>query len=404
MSITLDTENSGGYTIERLDIRPRRTLPMRRPVCFLGLLLLLCRPIWGQTATPDDPVPDTLKAQTDLSAQADQLAQLVTTETQKLSDDSDAASQAMARDWLIAQATGINATDAYRTAYAAAVNKQFATILADPKVSVRTRVNVAIVTAKICETSTNTELLPTTLTLLGDSSDAIILWAERAAGSQLVTMLNNPNAAAADRQSLLKAMEEAAVKHCSTPMLGGFIIEQVYSDINPFLKGVNPQGAALDDLINANLALQKGRLELYTSAVPESPYVDTFASQFVLDPATWATMNPQEQLQAVQQAGDLICKAATLAIGGTNVSAQQLSDLTKSIGREGDYLDALASKSLNNSNLATAAKAVEILGVASPPASIRTACQQIEDALQAAFPGFQPSPDFAHPAAGSAGQ
>jgi len=374
---------------------------MNRAAWFLVLLLVICRPLWAQVAAPDAAVPDTLKNAADLTGQSDQVAQLVTAETQKLVNDSDAASQGMARDWLIDQSAG---SDAYRDAYDAAVNNEFTTALKDSKTSVRTRVNIAIVTDGICKTSKNLDLLPTTMTLLGDSSDAIVLWAERAAGSELVTMLNTPNAAAADRKALLKAMEDAAVRHCSTLLLGGFIVEEVYKAINPsFMLGANPQGEALGDLVNTNLALQKGRLDLYAMGMPESPYVDTYASDFLLDPATWATMNPQQQLQAVQQAGDLICKAALLVLQG-NVTAAQMSELTRTAGREGDYVDALATKVLNNSNLVAAAKDVEGLGVASQPTAIRQACHKMEDALQAAFPGFQPAPDFAHPAAGAAGQ
>jgi hypothetical protein len=372
---------------------------MNRAVCFAVLLLLICRPSWAQTPTPDPDIPSDFKASTDLTAQAPQIVQLVSAETQKLSDDSDAVSQGMSRDWLIAQAPG---SDAYRDAYASAVNAAFMQILAAPKVSVRTRVNVAIVTAKVCEGINNTELLPTTLKLLGDSSDAIILWAERAAGSELVAILNNPNAAATDRQSLLKAMENAAVQHCSTPLLGGFIVDQVYSSINPFLLGVTPQGGALDDLVTTNLALQKGRLDFYTGNGPESPYLDTYPSQFVLDPGTWGSMSPAEQLQAVQQAGDLICKASSLVMQG-NLPSGQMSDLVKTAAREGDYLEAIGTK-LNNTTLISAAKSVEAMGVATTPALIRQACQGMEDALLAAFPGFQPTSDYAHPAAGAAGQ
>ncbi len=285
------------------------------------------------------------------------------------------------------------------------MNKALAAILAGPKVSVRTRVNVAIVAAKLTETSHNWDLLPMTLTLLSDPSDAIILWAERAAGHQLTSMLNNPNTLAQDRQTLLKAMEDAAIKHCSTPMLGGFIVQQVYTDINPFLGSVNPQGAALNDLVNTNLALQKGRISLYSSGVmPESPYLDTFASQFLLDPGTWGSMNPQQQLEAVQLAGDLICKASLLDMSGTpGVGTEQQSDLMKAAAREGDYLYALATK-LNNTSLAGAATTVRSLGVASQATAIRAACQEMEAALSQAFPGFVPVPDFAPPAAGATGQ
>jgi hypothetical protein len=366
----------------------------------LILLLTLCLPVWGDV-TPDPGLPDDLKSQTDVTASVDQITQAINTEVQKLANDSDGASQGMARAWLGVQGVG---SPAYSDAYCTALNKALATVLADPKASVRTRLNVAIVVAKVTDTSKNAELLPVTQTLLTDSSDGIILWAERAAGSQLTAILNDPNAVVANRQALLKAMEDAALKHCSTPTLGGFIIEQVYSDINPFLMGVTPQGTALNDLVEANLALQKGRIALYTSGIiPESPYVDTYASDFLLDPGTWVTLTPQQQLQAVQQAGDLICRAALLEMGGTAGTEQQ-SDLMRTASREGDYLSNLASKTLNNANLAAAATNVGTLSVASQPAQIKQFCQQIEDSLAQSFPGFVPVSDFAHPAAGATGQ
>src|SRR5580692_2089763 len=108
---------------------------------FLAGFCLVLLPFgwaWGQaTPTPDPGIDDNLKQQTDLTAAADQISQAISTEAQKLANDSDGVSQGMARDWLIAQSLG---GDQYRDAYDQAVNKALAAILANPQTSVRTRV------------------------------------------------------------------------------------------------------------------------------------------------------------------------------------------------------------------------------------------------------------------------
>ncbi len=66
-------------------------------VAVVGLALCSQALVWGQAApTPDAPIDDTIKQQTDLSAAADQITQAVGTETQKLANDGDGVSQGMA--------------------------------------------------------------------------------------------------------------------------------------------------------------------------------------------------------------------------------------------------------------------------------------------------------------------
>lgn len=354
-------------------------------LCWVIILSAIVAPVRADVPAQDPGIPANYKSDDAALANKDAISGLISAEVDKLSKDEDTGGQGMARDWLIAE--GRSASAGYRDVYTSALNQAFVTLLSNPKSSVRARVNAAIITTKVIGSSSkNTELLPTTLLMLGkDQSDAVVYWAEQAAGNMVPTLLAGNNVQ--DRQSLFSAMVQAAIDH-SSPPIGGYIIETTYTYLNPVMKGLNPAAPGFSDLADANVKLQRGRLDLYKKGIPENPYADTYPSQFVLDPNYWGKLNPQQQQQGVQGISDLIRAASGYAVGG-NVPITRMAELMHTVASEGQCGKDWASKALANQTLANAFQAVSVLGVASQAADIKVACDNAISALHDAFPNLQ---------------
>jgi hypothetical protein len=350
---------------------------------LVALVIILCAisaPVWADLPAQDPPVPDTYKSDDGAIANKDALVGLISAEVQKLSNGADADSQSLARDWLTTEA--VSSSVGYRDAYASALNDQLVTLLSNPQTSVRARVNAAIVTNSVVKSSKNLDLLPATTLLLKDKSDAVVYWAEQAGGSLVPDLLNGNNQQ--QRVDFLSTMVQAAIDHSSTEV-GGNIVELTYTVLNPVMKALNQNAPGFSDLADANIKLQQGRLNLYKTSIPENPYADTYASQFLLNPIYWGGLTPSQQLQALGGMANLIRLASGYTTAG-GLTTGQLSELMKAVSAEGACGSELASNTLNNPDLANAFQSVSNLSVASQPADIKVACDRANSTLLSAYP------------------
>jgi hypothetical protein len=349
-----------------------------------ALVIIVCAisaPVRADLPAQDPPVPDTYKSDDGAIANKDALVGLISAEVQKLSNGADADSQSLARDWLMAEA--VSSSVGYRDAYASALNDQLVTLLSNPQTSVRARVNAAIVTNSVVKSSKNLDLLPATTLLLKDKSDAVVYWAEQAGGSLVPALLNGNNQQ--QRQDFLSTMVQAAIDHSSTEV-GGNIVELTYRVLNPVMNDVlNQNASGFSDLVDANIKLQQGRLNLYKAGIPQNAYADTFASQFLLNQNYWGSLTPAQQLQALGGMANLIRSASGYATAG-GLPTGQLNDLMRTVSAEGACGMELANNSLNNPDLANAFQSVSNLGVASQPADIKVACDKANSTLLSAYP------------------
>jgi hypothetical protein len=351
---------------------------MNRAWVYLVVLVCLCSfPVRGDVAAPaptqDPDISATDKQAPDASLYKDEITSQIKSEVAKLADDSSSDVQGLARDWLIAQADG---SDSYRALYATTLNQALKDMLASSTTTARARVNAGLVIAGIAANPAALNLLDATTALLADKSDGVVLPAEQAAGKLLALQLA---AGGAGAKNLLAAMVQGAVAQANAPA-GALITEEVYSDINPVLKNIPATNAAFSDIVDANLDLQKQRLALWQTAVPAAPYCDAYPA-FVFDPAYWSSLNPTQQLQAMQNASDLISLASHYAIDSQ--AAQTLkSDLVQVITEEGDALERLASQVLQDQTMDQKMIPVKNLGVGSTPSAIKDATDPVYGALQ----------------------
>jgi hypothetical protein len=372
--------------------------------CFGSYLLavlglMCCRTMADVTAVPLDPgISEAAKNDPNVAGHPDELAEIqqkVHEQVAKLAKNpSDPAIVSMTRLWLLneMQLTGNPGDTApgYELAYGSALNGEFSKLLSQPDTPVNTRLNIGII---IVQLHGRTEsLAPSVVSLLQDKSSAVALWGEKAAGAILPVAVRDPAFVSGGLDQVLAAIIGAVAAH-PDGYVGGLVAEEAYSAINPeqgWPRGLFPPPNALLALIGANLTLQQSRLEIYrTTGVPEAPRTDTYASYLLLGfPDVWKVMNADQQLQAVQQASDLISLAGQRAAGaGAGRIMNQNDELIDTLKGEGKWIMEL-SKILNppDPDLEAVAGEVYRLTVATPPDKIHDACIAVYGALQHDFP------------------
>jgi len=367
----------------------------RRFVCLILLACSVCGRAWADAVpVQDEGVPPADIGCLLVSAYQDDLTKRIKTEVDKLAKDQDVAGQTLARQWLESESvlgnTPSSTSDNYMKLYSSILNAEFLTLLSKPDTTVRAKVNVGIVATEVADKVKNINLLPTVLQLLKDNSDAVVLWGLRAGGKILPQALKN----GPDRGPLLDAIVQAALRHTSGEA-GGYVVEEAYRDLSPELQNLHPAGAALSDLVDSNLKLQQGRLDLYRTGVPPAPRDDTFASEFLLDPTYWPGLTDAQKLAAIQAAWNFIslaCEQARLAPQAKQ-SATTISELMIAVRTVGQALEDLANRQLKDLNLTGAMHDIGVLGPGSRPTEIQQALSQGFPPLQAAFKGLQPAPE-----------
>jgi hypothetical protein len=328
------------------------------------------------TALPQDAdISATDKQAVDASLYKDEIAGLIKTEVAKLADDSSTDAQGLARDWLIAQVNGGSAS--FQDLYTTSLNQSLTDLLANSSTTVRAKVNAALVVDGVAGAggAPALNLAGITTILLGDKADGVVLPAEQAAGKLLALQLA---AGGNGAKALLAAMVQGAVNTASAPG-GALITQEVYSAINPVLKSIQPNNPAFADIVDANLSLQSQRLKLWADGVPSAPYCDAYPA-FAFDQANWDVLTPAQQLQAIQNASDLIAMVGHYATA-PGVQQTLKSDLVQVLTQEGDSLEGLASH-LGDQVMDQKMIPLKNLGVGSSPAAIKEATDPVYAALQ----------------------
>jgi hypothetical protein len=380
----------------------------RSVLCIFALTCVFCRSIRADDAPPapalDEGIPTEWKQEdADPTSHGDQIATMIQTEIDKLKSD-DKSAIGGARRWLIAERelnpeSGQHTSSAYLDIYTNELNKAFVAALSAPNVSVPERVNIAIITKEVTDDVQTNNLAPTAMLLLKDKSDGVVLWGQRAALNLLRMSFNNPNAKPGDCDPLRAGIIDAVRTH-TTPPLAEVLAYEAYVGVNPaYFPHGDLSDTAMQCLIETNLGLQKTRLALYKSGVPDGPEVDTNASEFLLNVNPklnyWARLTPQQQLDAVQCASDLLAlsgeRAAALSSSGNH-------ELITAVQHEASYLHQLAGANFQTPDLDASLSEVESLSGSSRPEAIRKACEAVFPALQAvgAFAALKPPPDIDH--------
>jgi hypothetical protein len=267
---------------------------------------------------------------------------------------------------------------------------------------VRARMEFAIIANDLGSSSHNLVFVPLVTQLVGDSADPVVHWAEKAAGKILQDALTNdptgPTTTALVQQIIASIGSSG---HASTPMAAQIADSAIKSLIlfsgNGMPAPILPP-ASLSAQANYIMDLEKARISLYMTGVPESPYSDSFTATVLLDPAKWATFTAAQQMRSVQEASDLISVIGQRYGQGTH--GGQNSEMLHGMKTEADSLRAMEQALFNNKPLDDALAAVHNLNVGSQPATVATAGQNVYAALLATpkFSTLTPPPTVQPPA------
>jgi hypothetical protein len=375
--------------------------------CFVAVIGLICVSANGDvTAMPADP-PISPQAQEALNMApfADELAKIGPEVDKLMQNPGDQPTVSMVRNWLVDQ-DPTSATNPYQEAYATALNQAFMNALAQSNAPITARINVGIVISQLSGPKAN--LAPTITKLLGDANPAVALWGLKSAITMLPWALQDGNFnGSGQRDALLAAIVGAVSSHPDGP-LSGPIAEAAYNAINPKMpswRGAAPTGAAFSALIDANLKLQLARITIYqTTGVPAFPKGDTFPSFLLLTNPAWSTMTSTQQLQAAQQATNLVSLMGQRFSVSTAATMSQKQDLIEALQEEGKWINLLGTI-LSDQNIQAVGTVVNKVSAGVPAATLRLDCDAVFPALQQnqAFTQMtQPPPIGAPPGAPAA--
>ncbi len=285
--------------------------------------LVLLMGIWGLAAQAQpaggaaagkawapEPIPEA--GYSDPATNRKKIEELAGQNFTKLLDDSDPAGQTVARDALTkACYTGNTiAPPTFLFEYGNIINRLATARLAN-KATLRERLNIAIVTARVAAAAQNSTLAPTALLLVNDPAEPVVIWGLKAAQAIVPEAVKIKLAGGPALHPLVAAIAPAVLKHPSGP-----VFEEAYNALGSVAeKDVPPaaRAAVLGELVS----LWDNRLQQYRKDIPEDPAVDGRAVYFMTLAETWKTVvaAPKMQLQIMQMISDQISMAAQYADG-----------------------------------------------------------------------------------------
>jgi len=219
---------------------------------------------------------------------------------QNLLNDTNPDAQAKARDNLIqaTQQSGAAASPQFLFEYGQALNNAFSAKLTPAnKLSVRQRLNLAIVAAKFAYSADNITLQQTTLALLKDPAEPVVLWALKAAQPQVPMVLKMAGGKA---PPLVAAIVPAVFANPSGP-----IFEEGYQALSGNEKVV------AEELMK----LWQNRLVQYQTKVPQDPSADGRPAFKLTTQQMWTAVvnNADTQKKVMQMVVDQLSAAAQWA-------------------------------------------------------------------------------------------
>jgi len=278
-------------------------------------------------AEVDVPIPLPVKTAADVSASLDVITNAIKARFEKLADDSKPDDQSKARIWLIGQIAHdhgqADPSASFKNVYSEVVNQQCLALL-DKKPSVRVRINIALVTAKVVGYAKTANLYPTVNRLLADTCDGVVALGIVAAGDLWPTLYDSNAINAEQKAAFLETIVKAGItlgtaQHEVAPE----IIDNVYKALDT-APAMDVKAKKL--LIAANLEVLSSRAAQYRDGKhavldPEAEG-NGFASILIPDDWHSTVLSDAQKTKAGQLASDIMALAAN-RITGKNVEADR---------------------------------------------------------------------------------
>ncbi len=352
-------------------------------VCLTSLALISSR-------AAAQSIPSIWKTASDAEGHRAEIARAVDAKIAKLQSD-DTEAQKYARQWLIEQAgTTQSPTASFLDVYADVINNALENI-ANPKkapttqpISIRIRLNAAIINAEVAKRANNARQSVATATFLRDPSEAVVLWGMKAAKYELASQLAQP--AVMRRPDLLRAILDAVRAHPGS----GAIAAEAYLALS--LEKADPNlrltsDDSIKELIPQIMDLANFRLSLFADAAPPDLFADGSAVVFLTRTKVW-NLETSDQQQKVM---DLLYNY--VAAGGklfndpaVTDDRSELLDFIHQIGRAFIAIAVVKDNSLT-SPLKKAADAIYGISPDTKPEDFDLRLKALKAAIDGMFPG-----------------
>lgn len=190
------------------------------------------------------------------------------------------------------------------------------------------KVILSVTVAKVAERAMNTSLAPVVRQMLKDPSDAVVLWAVKAAQPMVPVLAGNsldPNVA------LITEVTDAAIKRSGNQ----WIVDEAYLALT-LAKRDNtlaaPQVSAMVKIVLPEVQkLFASRLAAWAKGVPPLPTAETRATAFFVSSEVWKrSLTPAQQFTVVQNITDLL-NAATNQFAANASARGEIAPLVKLI-------------------------------------------------------------------------
>lgn len=292
-------------------------------------------------------IPAEARTAADPSSFESQIQAFVQAQAERLSAVDDPEGQKAGREALVRAADDPTATPAYFDLYSRILND--ALVELSKSENMRVRLNAAIVAARVAERANNARLAGAASAFIHDKNTPVVLWGMSTAKWVLPAIMRDPlqrsnNTLAAE---LVPALKENPA---------GPIVRDAYDALTLGVRGdtrVMPPG--LEAVIPHFFDLVAYRIDLYREDVPSEPFADQTVGLFLQNRGVWLeTLNPQQQVQAMQSLSDLISVAAQRAAKAPASDRSKLAALVKQLGGSIGFIAGY----LNNPDLREAANIV----------------------------------------------
>jgi hypothetical protein len=320
------------------------------------------------------------------------IANFVKLNVTNLLNDSNTAAQTNARNNLTAATStaGAPASPAFLFEYGMALNDAFLPHLG-PKAdsSVRQRLNIGIVAARVAYASQNLTLQQTTLMLMADPAEPVVLWGLKAAQPQMPLALTS-RIPGQKIPLLLKEVKPAVFDHPSGP---------VFAEAYEALTAVDPQ------VVEQLLVLWGNRLAQYQAKeLPDDPAVDGLPVLTLTTSEMWRKVvnQPALQTKVMQMVSDQLAVAAQWA--DQTPAGEKHDQLVQLVVRCAQGC-VVVGGNMKNQGLVTAATPAASVKVETLPAGTKVGpmvSPAVTDAIMQAFPGVKPPPPVGAAAAKAA--
>ncbi len=254
----------------------------------------------------------------------------INTQVAKLGGEDPEARRA-GREKLVTEASSAGSPPAspdYQRIYATTLNGALTPVLSSPNVAAR--LNAAIAVARIAEKTSSAALAPAVTTLLADKSEAVRLWALRAAKFVLPAVLQTN---AASGNTLINAIVTAGK---SDP--GGMLMSDAYEALSlNFTDSAKYTPAQWTTMVGATvpvlLKTASERAEMYKTGIPPTPAAEKPALTILTTNSIWRVETVAQQVQTVQLLSDLLSLAANRATALQGPDREQVLLLVQHVGR-----------------------------------------------------------------------